>query len=765
MKTNPLALQHFVNSHYSLSIEILTPLDSYDDQNFMGDGHYVIKLSHPRERRTYLEAQNEAMARIQLAPEVVATPAGDRIVEYIDPEHGTAQLLRVLRYIPGQFMGECSEHSDALLRDIGAQFGRLSTALQSFQHPGAYRSLYWDLRNIHAVEADIALLHDPAKRRLLAHFFLQLECQLLPILPRLRCGIIHNDGNDYNILIDPADPDRIKAIIDFGDMIHGIVASEIAIVCTYAMLKKDVPLQAAALALGAYHQHFPLTPVERQALPYLIIARLSLSVLSSNKARIQRPENEYISITEPDAWRLLEQLAATHPEEIQAVFAQACQHPYPSLRKKDSLLDSRHNHLSRSLSLQYSSPLHIFRGIGPYLYADTGKRYLDLVNNVCHVGHNNPKVVRALRNQASLLNTNTRYLHQNILDYTARLTATLPDPLSVCFLVCTGSEANELAVRLARTHTGGEDFIVVDGAYHGHSSTLIDLSPYKYEGKGGCGQADFVQKAQMPDSYRGPHRGPDAGPKYAKDVLRCAQEIKKQDRRLAGFFCESLLGCGGQLVLPDRYLQSAYAYVRENGGVCIADEVQVGFGRVGSHFWGFETQGVVPDIVTMGKPMGNGHPLAAVVTTPQIAQSFCNGMEYFNTFGGNPVSCAVGLAVLDAIEEDSLQERAQLLGQYMKDALRGMAAEYTLIGDVRGLGLFIGIELVLDRETRAPAAQEASWIIDEMKERQILLSTDGPLHNVIKIKPPMVLSKEDVDFFLHNLRALLARWKERSLSH
>jgi 4-aminobutyrate aminotransferase-like enzyme len=224
---------------------------------------------------------------------------------------------------------------------------------------------------------------------------------------------------------------------------------------------------------------------------------------------------------------------------------------------------------------------------------------------------------------------------------------------------------------------------------------------------------------------------------------------------VAAFICESLLGCGGQIVLPQHYLKEAYRYVRNAGGVCIADEVQVGFGRVGTHFWGFETQGVVPDIVTLGKPIGNGHPLAAVVTTPEIAASFNNGMEYFNTFGGNPVSCAIGLAVLDVIEEERLQENARKVGMHLMSGLRRLMEKHTLIGDVRGLGLFVGIELVLDREKLVPAAAQASYIANRMKERGILLSTDGPFHNVLKIKPPLVFTEENADFLVGTLDEIL----------
>ena len=280
------------------------------------------------------------------------------------------------------------------------------------------------------------------------------------------------------------------------------------------------------------------------------------------------------------------------------------------------------------------------------------------------VGHSHPRVVRAAQEQLALLNTNTRYLHDTILRYAERLTRLLPEPLRVCYFVTSGSEANELALRLARARTGREDVIVLEHAYHGHTTTLVDVSPYKFDGPGGRGRKEWVHVAPLPDTYRGPYRrdDPQAGPKYARHVGALAERLQAEGRGLAAFLAETLPSVAGQIVLPPGYLAEAYRHVRAAGGLCIADEVQTGFGRLGTHFWGFEGQGVVPDVVVLGKPIGNGFPLGAVVTTREIADAFDNGMEFFSTFGGNPVSCAAGLAVLDVVEEERLQERALRVG-------------------------------------------------------------------------------------------------------
>jgi 4-aminobutyrate aminotransferase-like enzyme len=425
-------------------------------------------------------------------------------------------------------------------------------------------------------------------------------------------------------------------------------------------------------------------------------------------------------------------------------------------RSAQEIIAARSRHLGRNLSLAYSVPLKIVRGEGQYLFSDDGKRYLDLVNNVSHVGHCHPRVVAAGQRQMEILNTNSRYLHGHLADYVTRLAGTMPDPLSVCFLVCTGTEANELAIRLARAYTGRREIVVLDHAYHGNSTSIIEISPYKCEGPGGEGLAPHARKAPCPDTYRGAHRGEDAARLYADELAHAANEI-----RPGAFLAETLVGCGGQIIPPRGYFPAAFAAARAAGAVCISDEVQVGFGRVGSHLWAFEAHGVVPDIVTLGKPIGNGHPLAAVVTTPEIAASFDTGMEYFNTFGGNPVSCAIGLAVLDVIEEENLQGHAAAMGERFMTGLAELADRHELVGDVRGQGLFLGVELVADRETRLPAAAAASKVIDEMKDRGFLLSTDGPDHNVLKIKPPLVLSGDDVDATVAALDEVLGIAEER----
>lgn len=394
-----------------------------------------------------------------------------------------------------------------------------------------------------------------------------------------------------------------------------------------------------------------------------------------------------------------------------------------------TLLKDRNHLIGPNVSLSYNKPLLITRGQGQYLYDERGQRYLDCVNNIAHVGHCHPKVVAAGQQQMAVLNTNTRYLHPTLTAYAAKLIASLPSRLKVCFFVNSGSEANELALRLAMAHTQRTHFLVMDHAYHGNTSSLIQISPYKFNAKGGLGKPHHVQVQPIPDPLRDEH----------------IPQLVSVSSQTAAFICESLLSCGGQIILPDHYLHAVYKAVREVGGVCIADEVQVGLGRVGSHFWGFETQGVVPDIVTMGKPLGNGHPIGVVVTTPEIANSFNNGMEYFNSFGGNPVSCAIGLSVLEVIEDEKLQYAALTTGDYLKQKCEALQSKHAQIGQVRGLGLFLGVELVTERQKNTPAAELAQCVVNYMKDMGVLVSCDGPYKNVLKIKPPMIFNQENCD--------------------
>ena len=420
------------------------------------------------------------------------------------------------------------------------------------------------------------------------------------------------------------------------------------------------------------------------------------------------------------------------------------------------LLELRGRHISKALSLAYHDPIQLVRGRGARLYDAAGRDFLDMVNNVCHVGHAHPRIAAAIARQAGLLNTNTRYLYRQLTDYAERLAATLPDPLEVVFLTNSGSEANDLALRIARTHLGRRETLVFDGGYHGNLTSLIEISPYKLDGSGGGPAPAWLHRLPMPDGYRGRFRndGPDFPAALIADVRRRVREAGP-----ATLVGEAILSCGGQIVPPPGYLRALYRAVRAAGGVIVADEVQTGFGRVGPQFWAFaavqEGAPEPPDIVTLGKPAGNGHPLGAVVTTRALARSFETGMEYFNTFGGNPVSCAAGLAVLDTIRDEGLAEHAAGVGARLFDGLGALSNRYPILGEVRGRGLFLGFEMVRDPDDRIPATAETRRLVNRLRDFRILNAADGPDANVIKIKPPLPFSSADADRYLATLEVVL----------
>ena len=420
---------------------------------------------------------------------------------------------------------------------------------------------------------------------------------------------------------------------------------------------------------------------------------------------------------------------------------------------RNEIFKLRKAHLAPSLSMSYNTPLHIVKGFGQYLYDSEGKRYLDAVNNIQHVGHSHPKIAKVAEKQFKNLNTNTRYIDEKIVKYAKALTDKLPENLDVCFFTNSGSEANDLALRIARTITNSNQTIVLGAGYHGNLSSLVDISPYKHEGPGGAGAPDFVHTIPRPDKFRGKYRGDNTVDAYVSEVIKIIDNIKQNKKNVSAFMVESLMGCGGQIVLPESFLKKTFKLINDVGGINIADEVQIGFGRMGSSFWGFETCDVIPDIVTLGKSMGNGHPIAAVVTTKEIADKFNNGMEYFNSFGGNPVSCSIGNEVLNIIEDEDLQKNALEVGSYLITQLRTL--DHPLIGDIRGIGLFVGIELIKNKELLSPATSEAKLIENHMKDHGILISTDGPDHNVLKIKPPMIFNHENADELVYNLSSIL----------
>ncbi|MCL4832746.1 MAG: aminotransferase class III-fold pyridoxal phosphate-dependent enzyme [Caldilineaceae bacterium] len=1075
-------------------IAAATPLPGERDQNFRLDTPtgeaFVLKIANGQEDAGLLEAQTEALRRVEatgICPRVLPAKDG-RLMTPIDGADGSRHWVRLLTFLPGTPLAQQRRQTPGLWREIGRRVAQVDAALADFdpstgsghRHPAIHRNFDWNLaQGLAVIDRYAGLIDDPAMAALVEKLTADHRRQTALFLPDLPQQVIHNDANDYNVLVGGGSDlysrnQQVVGLIDFGDLVHSYRVGGLAVAAAYAVLDKADPLAAAAEIVAGYNEITSLTQDELAALWGLIRLRLCVSVCMAAHQRSQRPDDEYLAISQQPIQRSLPRLATIHPRFAESVFRNACgltplaacerlagwlgqqgfapvmeadgytvfdlsvgspllngdeaensaerlddrlngqmrvvgasvgvgrydearliytagmfdtsphpspphcgegavsagpameastgtgplpgppqigegavlarpsieestdtgPHPSPpqigegAVLARPSIEESTdtapppvwgrlgggerrtihlgidlfaptgtpvhaplagtvhsfadnagvqdygpvivlshasgdgetfytlYGHLSResldgleigqtvaagapfatlgsaevnggwpphlhfqivtdllgldtdfpgvgtasqrevwkafcpdpnlilgiptelfppvqptkaetlaarrariggNLSIGYRQPVKVVRGWRQFLYDETGRCYLDAYNNVPHVGHCHPRIVRAAQEQMTVLNTNTRYLHDNLTRYAERLATTLPDPLNVCFFLNSASEANELALRLVRAHTGRREMIVLEGAYHGNSSGLIDISPYKHDGPGGMGAPDWVYTAPVADIYRGPFKAdnPLAGAQYAAGVQAAIQRMQAAGRNPGGFIAESCPSVGGQIFFPPGYLADVYRYVRAAGGICIADEVQTGYGRIGTRFYAFEAQGVVPDVVVLGKPIGNGHPLAALITTAEIAASFDNGMEFFSTFGGNPVSCAVGLAVLDVVTEEGLQEHARRVGEHLLAGLRPFAQRFPLVGDVRGSGLFLGVELVRDRETLEPAPAEASYVANRMREEGILLGTDGPLHNVVKIRPPMPFGFGDADRLVETFERIL----------
>lgn len=769
-------IQRIVHDQFGFDVDVST-LPSERDQNvklMSKDGkRFVLKIAHPDESLDWLSFENRLFQLLNRSegenvfPNVFPNKEGELIfrTEY----EGRQFWTRLISFLDGTLFSESTERSTELYFDIGGRIGEMDSIFETeIELPNpACRFLQWDAKHAPlTIRQNLECVNDVKHHRLLDSFCKEIETTLSSVSHLLPRSVIHNDMNDNNFLVDG---DRVTGIFDFGDIVHSFTINDLAVASAYAMLGSTDPLKIGLTILEGYRKFRQISKEELVALADLIVLRLCLSVSISARQKLLEPNNEYLTVSEKPAWDMLEFVNHMGLASFRAHFQTVDMAPLnfdvgtPPMskfgeiqnRSKPELLKLRKEILGYNLSLSYKEPLKIVKGRGVHLIDENGSQYLDCVNNVCHVGHCHPHVVQAAQEQIAALNTNTRYLHDNIVQYAQRLGDSLPGNLSVCYFTNSGSEANDLALRIAKIHTQRKHLIALEHAYHGHTSELIDVSHYKFNNRGGSGTNNQVRIVPIPDPYRGEFRSYDsaAGSSYAKHVTESVSQLQ-EDGGVAAIIAESASGCGGQVFFPKNYFNNAFRAVREAGGICILDEVQVGFGRFGT-MWAFEEHDVVPDIVTMGKPAGNGHPLGILVTTPEIAESFDNGMEYFNTFGGNPVSCAIGNAVLDVIENEGLMQNAKDVGEFFIDELNSLKSKHAMIGDVRGRGLFIGIDFVKDRESRLPDSENAKRVKEEMRLENVLLSTDGPYENVIKIKPPVVFTKENVSHVIGKLSGVL----------
>ena len=734
------------------------PLVSERDQNFHlldKDGsEWVLKIANPAEKPALLDMQTQALLHIAQVdpslgiPRVKLTPDGAPFHE-VDGADGRRFIVRVLSFLPGQLLDDATLHP-VLVRDVGAITARLARALRGFFHPAARHELLWDLTQAPALRARTHHIEEQGRRRVVEEVLDHFDAEVLPRLKMQRAQIIHNDISCLNTLVED---NRVTGVIDFGDLIHAPLVCDLAVPIAELIREHPDPIAAAAEITAGYNAVTALEDEELRLIFDLVTTRCAMEVTVANWRVCEHPENtDYIMAGLPQAGAQLDRMREWGTARMYTALRRACGTPV-TIKVSDftgssfdednlqSLIDRRRQRLGPNLELSYDKPLHIVRGEGVWLIDATGRSLLDAYNNVPSVGHCHPTVVQALARQAATLNTNTRYIYESVLEYADRLTATMPGDLSVCMFVCSGSEANDLAWRLAKAHTGNAGGIVMEDAYHGTTDAVYELSPAEYVD--GRPLAEHIATVPAPDGYRGKFRRDD--PLYSERYVACFDDaIASLDARgfaPAAYYLDLVLCSSGIMVPPPGYLSAAFEKVRSAGGVCVADEVQSGFGRTGDYFWGFEAHGVVPDIVTLGKPIGNGLSMAAVVTTPEIMASLTNESGFFSTTGGNPVSCTVGLAVLDVLEQEGLQASAARVGAMLRSQIEKLAERHPLIGEVRGAGLFIGVELVRDHSTLEPATKETAAVVNRMCELGVLVGIEGPCANVLKIRPPLVFDE------------------------
>ena len=664
---------------------------------------------------------------------------------------GEEKVLRLLSFLEGDFLGDITPKKTFYI-DLGVFLANINKSLINIENTSLlYKKHEWDLQYLNLNKKYISDIKSPQKRRLVKYFFNKINEKLSLAKETLRKSVIHGDANEWNVLVAE---NNVCGLIDFGDSSYSYLINEVSTAMVYSCYDKDNGIQNALLVLKGYHSVFPILENEIPYLYYLMAAKMCISVCKAANSRKIDPQNSYALSSEINAWKMLEILLCKSPLKVENQFRKELGYPQVTPPLVGSIVKKRKRFMGLNLSLSYKRPIYMSSSAFQYMFDVYGNTFLDAYNNIPHVGHCHPEVVNAGIKQMTNLNTNTRYLYDNLTEYADKLLSKFPDSLSKVYFVNSGSAASDLAIRMARAHTKKENLLVIENGYHGNTQLGIDISDYKFNNKKGQGQKKDIFKVDMPDSYRGKYSeyGSDSGKKYAKDVINKINKIKGG---LAAFIAEPIIGCGGQVVLPKDYLKIIYPEIRRQGGVCISDEVQTGFGRLGKWFWGFEMHEVCPDIVILGKPMGNGHPIGAVICTEEISASFSKGVEFFSSFGGNPVSCAIGLAVLDVIEKENLQKNAREVGEYYKERLNYLKSKFECIGDVRGEGLFLGVEIIGTK--KSPNRSLAQEIKNSLRDKNILLSTDGPFDNVIKTKPPLVFNKENVDRVVLSLERFLSQ--------
>lgn len=747
-------------------------LDSERDQNFLletdGGERFVLKIANAAESTDVVDFQIKALQHIATTapslpvPRIVPSKQGSdsQTVRFAS---GLDHIVYVLTYLEGALLADSRMPLGATIRRrLGGMMANVDLALRGFFHPSAIQQHPWNLSTCTRLQPLSVHIKNKSHRAEVKQVFRRMHETVIPRIQRLRQQIIHQDAHAENILVDSDEPTAINGLLDFGDLLYGTLAAEVAVACDGVSHNSQDVVTPACDVIAGFDAVLALEEDEIDIVFDLVCARNAMTATIA-AARLALTPDQPAHIQSP--LRYIEQLQALNTvgkKEYSRRLRAACRFPMQCPRSpeeaipredEDRLITARHSLMGHKTTHFYDRPMHFERAAGPWLYATDGRRYLDCYNNVPQVGHCHPHVVRAISRQAAVLNTNTRYLYGGAIEYADRLTRKLAPHLTACVFVNSGSEANDVAWQMAKLVTGKTGAIIMEDAYHGVTDVIRQFSP----GRPDAALPAFLKGLIVPDPYRGPYREDDADcvAKYVADADRCVSELQESGHGVAAFMIDSAFCSSGVPNVPQGYLQGIEATVRAAGGLMICDEVQSGFGRMGQ-WWGHEHHGVRADIVTMGKPVGNGHPLGVVVTSDEILNLFIDKTRLFSTFGGNTVSCAAGNAVLDVIEQDGLIENGKAIGQYMRAEIDKLGDQHDLIGNVRGHGMVTGLEFVSDRTTRSPATKETARLLELMRQRKVLVGSEGRDANILKLRPALIFRKEHVDRFIAALDESLA---------
>jgi 4-aminobutyrate aminotransferase-like enzyme len=757
------AAARVANEVFGVPGATLQRFGSERDQNFLvgaPDGpKAVLKISNAGEDPAVLEMETRAALHVHRVdpglPLAIPLPAeGDPerfVVGVVDPVGGGSHMARLFTHLEGRASVEGTELDLDAIAAYGSVTARLGRALRSFFHPSAGRVLLWDPQRALLHRPNVEAIGDPDLRSLVGRALDAFEERALTRWPHLRLQVVHGDLTLDNALLGP--DDRICGIVDFGDMTHTALICDLVAAMDSVLGLRDVEgfFAGAAAMLDGYRAVTPLEDVELAALGDVLVGRLAATLVISAVRVATYPENaEYITGWDEHATTMLRIWDEVGADEWSARLSQRVLRA-SAVPEAGELARRRQAVFGPALSpLTYSEPLSLERGQGVWFVDVEGRRFLDAYNNVPVVGHAHPRVAEAVARQSRRLATNLRYLHPSAIELGERLVASMPEGsgLDTVFLVNSGSEATDLAYRLAVAATGNRGGLVTARAYHGVSAAVADLSPEEWlDGR----KPEHVETFTPPDGYRGPDEN-----ESLRSFDHAVERLCERGSAPATTFVDLGFTSDGILTPSSAFVAALVERTHAAGGLFLADEVQAGYGRSGGHLWSFESSGIAPDLVALGKPMGNGFPVAAVITRRDVAQALAERASFFSTFGGNPVAAEAAIAVLDVIRDYDLIARVGVVGRHLIAALRGLAADHPAIGQVRGMGLLIGVDLVRDRVTREPAPEVAAAVLDGMRARGVLVGSTGPADNVLKIRPPLVLTESEADLIVETLAATLA---------